>query len=180
MQKTSDKAVCSSVVALQGIFAKIEKAATESNRSFSDITLVVVSKKFDVPEILPLLQAGHRHFGENRVQEAQAKWSALRFDFPDIKLHLIGPLQSNKAAEAVQFFDVIETVDREKIAVILAQEISKQNRCPQLYVQVNTGREPQKALNVHPSCRRKSWATFCAFGTNWTRGKSNTLFYGHV
>src|SRR5690606_17433384 len=89
--------------------------------------------------------AGHRIFGENRVQEAQAKWPALREEFVDVELHLIGPLQSNKAADAVALFDVIETVDREKIAAELARQMRRQGRSVRLYVQVNTGLEPQKA-----------------------------------
>jgi pyridoxal phosphate enzyme (YggS family) len=93
----------------------------------------------------PVIGAGQRVFGENRVQEAQAKWPALKAEFPDIDLHLIGPLQSNKAREAVELFDVIETVDREKIATELAKEMARQGRSPRLYIQVNTGSEPQKA-----------------------------------
>ncbi len=93
----------------------------------------------------PVIEAGQRVFGENRVQEAQMKWPYLRSDFPDIELHLIGPLQSNKTQEAVALFDVIETVDREKIAAASSLEMKKQNRFPRLYVQVNTGSEPQKA-----------------------------------
>jgi pyridoxal phosphate enzyme (YggS family) len=97
-----------------------------------------------------LLDAGHRVFGENRVQEAQGKWPELRRSIPDIELHLIGPLQSNKAKEAVALFDVIESVDREKIAAALAAEMKRQQKSPKLYVQVNTGLEPQKA-GVAPS-----------------------------
>ena len=92
-----------------------------------------------------MLAAGQRVFGENRVQEAQAKWPGLREEFPGVELHLIGPLQSNKAKEAVALFDVIETVDRDKIAAELAKETRKQGRSPKLYVEVNTGSEPQKA-----------------------------------
>jgi pyridoxal phosphate enzyme (YggS family) len=109
------------------------------------VTLVAVSKTFDADAIRPMLEAGQRVFGENRVQEAQAKWPALKAEFPDVELHLIGPLQSNKAKEAVALFDVVETVDREKIAAELAQEIRRQGKTPRLYVQVNTGSEPQKA-----------------------------------
>jgi len=121
------------------------ESAAISGRDFDAITLVVVSKTFDADEIRPVLEAGHRIFGENRVQEAQGKWPKLKTGFNDIELHLIGPLQSNKAADAVALFDVIHTVDREKIASALAGEMKKQNRKPVLFIQVNTGSEPQKA-----------------------------------
>lgn len=124
---------------------RIFQAAREAGRREQDIVLVAVSKTFGREDILPVIEAGQRVFGENRVQEAQAKWPALKRDFPDIELHLIGPLQSNKAKDAVALFDVIETVDREKIATALAAEMAKQGRRPRLYVQVNTGLEPQKA-----------------------------------
>lgn len=120
-------------------------ASGEAGRKADAVTLVAVSKTFSADDIRPVLEAGQRVFGENRVQEAEAKWPALRDDFQDIELHLIGPLQSNKAAEAVALFDVIETVDREKIAGALAAEMHRQNKTPKLYVQVNTGMEPQKA-----------------------------------
>ena len=109
------------------------------------VTLVAVSKTFGVEAIRPFLEAGQRVFGENRVQEAQAKWPGLRASYEGIELHLIGPLQSNKAREAVALFDVIETVDRDKIAVALKAEMQKQARQPRLLVQVNIGLEPQKA-----------------------------------
>jgi pyridoxal phosphate enzyme (YggS family) len=125
--------------------ARIAAAEQEARRQPGAVTLVAVSKTFDAADILPVLEAGQRVFGENRVQEAQAKWPALKEAFPDLELHLIGPLQSNKAKEAVALFDVIETVDREKIACELAREIARQGRAPRLYVQVNTGSEPQKA-----------------------------------
>lgn len=125
--------------------AKITAAEREAGRQAGAVTLVAVSKTFDATDISPVIEAGQRIFGENRVQEAQAKWPALKEAFPDIELHLIGPLQSNKAKEAVALFDVIETVDREKIAAELAKEIARQGRSPRLYVQVNTGSEPQKA-----------------------------------
>ncbi|CCV04670.1 conserved hypothetical protein [Mesorhizobium metallidurans STM 2683] len=125
--------------------AKIAAAEREAGRDAGVVTLVAVSKTFDAADIRPVIEAGQRIFGENRVQEAQAKWPALKAAFPDIELHLIGPLQSNKAREAVALFDVIETVDREKIAAELTKEISRQGREPKLYVQVNTGSEPQKA-----------------------------------
>ncbi|RZS82306.1 hypothetical protein EV217_3124 [Phyllobacterium myrsinacearum] len=123
----------------------IAKAEAETNRREGSVTLVAVSKTFDAAEIRPVLDAGQRVFGENRVQEAQSKWPGLREDYTGIELHLIGPLQSNKSEDAVALFDVIETVDREKIAAALAGEMKKQNRFPKLYVQVNTGSEPQKA-----------------------------------
>ncbi|RWM74105.1 MULTISPECIES: YggS family pyridoxal phosphate-dependent enzyme [Mesorhizobium] len=125
--------------------AKITAAEREAGRQAGAVTLVAVSKTFDAADISPVIEAGQRIFGENRVQEAQAKWPALKEAFPDIELRLIGPLQSNKAKEAVALFDVIETVDREKIAAELAKEIARQGRSPRLYVQVNTGSEPQKA-----------------------------------
>ncbi|WP_421915735.1 YggS family pyridoxal phosphate-dependent enzyme [Mesorhizobium sp.] len=125
--------------------ARIAAAEQEAGRETGAVTLVAVSKTFDAPDIQPVIEAGQRVFGENRVQEAQGKWPALKQAFPDIELHLIGPLQSNKAKEAVALFDVIETVDREKIAAELAREMARQDRAPRLYVQVNTGSEPQKA-----------------------------------
>lgn len=133
------------VANLHKILAAMDAAATLAGRESGKTVLVAVSKTFDAEAILPVLEAGHRVFGENRVQEAAAKWPALRARFPDLELHLIGPLQSNKAGEAVALFDVIETVDREKIASALASEMNRQGRRPKLLVQVNTGREPQKA-----------------------------------
>ena len=117
----------------------------DAARAGGDVTLVCVSKTFEAEAILPALAAGERVFGENRVQEAQGKWPALRERFSDVELHLIGPLQSNKAEDAVAAFDVIETVDRAKIAVALAKAIQKAGKHPRLFVQVNTGAEPQKA-----------------------------------
>lgn len=130
---------------LEAVKSRIAEAEREAKRPAGSVALVAVSKTFDADAIRPVLEAGQRVFGENRVQEAQGKWPALREDFPDIELHLIGPLQSNKAKEAVALFDVIETVDREKIAAELAKEIAKQGKAPKLYVQVNTGLEEQKA-----------------------------------
>jgi PLP dependent protein len=111
----------------------------------STVKLVAVSKTYFAPDIRPILQAGQRAFGENRVQEANDKWPQLQSEYAGVELHLIGPLQSNKAAEAVALFDVIQTVDRMKIAVALAKEGQKQGRALRYYVQVNTGLEPQKA-----------------------------------
>ncbi|WP_247997267.1 YggS family pyridoxal phosphate-dependent enzyme [Brucella tritici] len=133
------------VTNLNTVKAAIATAEEEAQRDKGSVTLVAVSKTFDAEEIRPALDAGQRVFGENRVQEAQAKWPGLREDYSGIELHLIGPLQSNKAADSVALFDVIETVDREKIAAALASEIKKQNKAPKLYVQVNTGLEEQKA-----------------------------------
>lgn len=132
------------VARLAEVRAKITRARENAGRSDA-VTLVAVSKTFEAEAIRPVLDAGQHVFGENRVQEAQGKWPALREAFPDLELHLIGPLQSNKAKEAVALFDVIETVDREKIAAELAKEMEKQGRRPRLYVQVNTGLEDQKA-----------------------------------
>ncbi|MHA6685768.1 YggS family pyridoxal phosphate-dependent enzyme [Mesorhizobium sp. A556] len=130
---------------LAGVKAKIAAAERAAKRESGSVTLVAVSKTFDADAVRPVIEAGQRVFGENRVQEAQGKWPALSEEFPDIELHLIGPLQSNKAKEAVALFDAIETVDREKIAAELAKEMAKQGRVLKLYVQVNTGSEPQKA-----------------------------------
>jgi len=107
--------------------------------------IVAVSKNHAAEKIIPLLESGHRIFGENRVQEAHAKWPGLKQKYPGIELHLIGPLQTNKAREALEIFDVIETVDREKIAKVLSAELKKINREIDFLVQVNTGEEPQKA-----------------------------------
>lgn len=108
-------------------------------------TLVAVSKTYGADHIRPLLAAGQRVFGENRVQEAMAKWPELRADYPDVALHLIGPLQTNKVREAVTFFDVIETVDRPRLAEALAKEMARAGRRPDCLVEVNIGSEPQKA-----------------------------------
>jgi pyridoxal phosphate enzyme (YggS family) len=130
---------------LDTVRARIGAAAGEAKRENDVVTLVAVSKTFDDSHIRPVIEAGQRVFGENRVQEAQAKWPALKADYPGIELHLIGPLQTNKAKEAVALFDCIETVDRPKLARILASEMEKQNRKLRLFIQVNTGEEPQKA-----------------------------------
>jgi pyridoxal phosphate enzyme (YggS family) len=148
-RETASKRTCltmsTAVEHLLAVRKAIVKAEQEANRSENSVTLVAVSKTFEADEIRPVLDAGQRIFGENRVQEAQSKWPGLRGDYAGIELHLIGPLQSNKSEDAVALFDVIETVDREKIAAALAAEMKKQNRFPKLYVQVNTGAEPQKA-----------------------------------
>lgn len=131
-----------SVSRLAAVKAAIAAAAPKGRQP---AVLVAVSKTFAADDIRPVLKAGQRVFGENRVQEAEAKWPGLKAEFPGVELHLIGPLQSNKAADAVALFDVIQTVDREKIAAELAREMKKQGRAPKLFVQVNTGLEPQKA-----------------------------------
>lgn len=135
----------SAVENLAEVRSRIAVAGKTAGRTPGSVSLVAVSKTFGPDAIRPAIEAGQRVFGENRVQEAQGKWPALKAEFPDIELHLIGPLQSNKARDAVALFDVIETVDREKIAAELAKEIARQDRRPKLYVQVNTGLEPQKA-----------------------------------
>ena len=123
----------------------IARAEADAGRPAGAVTLVAVSKTFDAAAIEPVLAAGQRIFGENRVQEAQGKWPALKEQWSGIELHLIGPLQSNKAREAVALFDVIHTVDRPSIVEALAKEMARQGRFPRLLVQVNTGEEPQKA-----------------------------------
>ncbi|RVJ06293.1 YggS family pyridoxal phosphate-dependent enzyme [Sinorhizobium meliloti] len=130
---------------LNEVLSRIRASEKSANRPGNTVSLVAVSKTFDAETIRPVIEAGQRVFGENRVQEAQAKWPALKRETPDIELHLIGPLQSNKAADAVALFDVIETIDREKIARAVAAEMKRQGRDIRLYVQVNTGLEPQKA-----------------------------------
>lgn len=130
---------------LSKIKEELEKALCNAGRATDAVAVTAVSKQHDAARILPVLRAGHRIFGENRVQEAAAKWPQLRQQYPDLELRLVGPLQSNKAAEAVALFDAIETVDRPKIAAALAREISAQSRRLRLLVQVNTGEEPQKA-----------------------------------
>lgn len=130
---------------LEAVKEELKSALVEAGRGAESVTVVAVSKTHGEDRMLPVLEAGHRHFGENRVQEAQMKWPALKDRFPDIELHLIGPLQSNKAGDAVALFDVIETIDRPKIAKAIAAAIEKQGRRPALLVQVNTGEEPQKA-----------------------------------
>jgi pyridoxal phosphate enzyme (YggS family) len=127
------------------VLARIETVACEAGRGPAGIQLVAVTKTFGAEDILPVIEAGHRVFGENRVQEAKGKWPPLRERFSDMELHLIGPLQSNKAREAVALFDVIQTVDRPKIADALAEEMGRAGRKLKLFIQVNTGEEAQKA-----------------------------------
>jgi len=125
--------------------AKVQADINAAAQSGSEPVLIAVSKTFDEKHIEPVLRAGQRHFGENRVQESLRKWPQLKEKYPDSVLHLIGPLQSNKAGDAVRLFDVIHTVDREKIAKVLADEMARQDRHLPVYVQVNTGQEVQKA-----------------------------------
>jgi pyridoxal phosphate enzyme (YggS family) len=127
------------------ILNRVAKAAHASGRDPASVSLTAVSKEQPWERIAPVLDAGCRRFGENRVQEAQRRWAERRTDHPDLELRLIGPLQSNKAEDAVALFDVIETVDREKIARALADAAQKLGRGPRFYVQVNTGEESQKA-----------------------------------
>jgi len=130
--------------ALKEITGKIEKAARIADRKPSDITLIAVSKTRSSDDIRPLLEAGHRVFGENRVQEAADKWPALKADYPDSELHMIGQLQSNKAAEAVALFDYIHSLDRPSLLKALAKEMDQQDRRIPCFVQVNIGEEAQK------------------------------------
>jgi pyridoxal phosphate enzyme (YggS family) len=131
-----------SAAAYLDVVARIGRAAQAAGRTAADVTLVAVSKTQPWDAVAPVLAAGQTIFGENRVQEAMERWEGRT---EGLTLHLIGPLQSNKAKEAVAFFDVIETLDRDKLARVLAEEIQRQGRGPRLYVQVNTGEEPQKA-----------------------------------
>ncbi|HEX8663916.1 MAG TPA: YggS family pyridoxal phosphate-dependent enzyme [Beijerinckiaceae bacterium] len=129
---------------LRDVRAEITHAAKDFGRDPASITLVAVSKTFSADAIEPVLAAGQRVFGENYVQEAARKWPALRERYPGIELHMIGPLQSNKARDAVRLFDAIHTLDRDSLAKELAKEIARAGRAPRLFVQVNTGEEPQK------------------------------------
>jgi len=135
----------SSTSGLETVRAEIARACKDAGRDPASVTLVAVSKTFPAYAIEPVIAAGQRVFGENRVQEAKAKWPALMEQHAGIELHLIGPLQSNKAKEAVALFDAIHSVDRESLCEALAKEIEKQGKAPTLFVQVNTGAEPQKA-----------------------------------
>ena len=131
--------------ALAQVEAEIARACAEADRDRASVTLIAVSKTFGADSIVPIIGAGQRVFGENRVQEARAKWPALMAAYPDIVLHLIGPLQSNKAREAVALFHAIHSVDRPSICQALAKEIESHKKHPELFVQINTGEEPQKA-----------------------------------
>lgn len=149
----------SAVDRLKRVNDEIATAAKAAGRNAEGIELVAVSKTFEAGAIRPVIEAGQRIFGENRVQEAERKWPPLRAEFPDVKLHLIGPLQSNKAKETVAFFDAIHTIDREKIARSVAGEMTAQGRNLELFVQVNTGEEPQKA-GIMPADAR-AFVAFC-------------------
>ena len=127
------------------VMTRIAAAASRAGRHKDDVTLVAVSKTFGSQDIEPVLTIPHRTFGENRVQESYGKWPELKSKYPDTVLHLIGPLQTNKTREAIELFDCIETLDREKLARTLAKEIQATGNSPELFVQVNTGLEPQKA-----------------------------------
>ncbi|WP_321334343.1 YggS family pyridoxal phosphate-dependent enzyme [Breoghania sp.] len=130
---------------LDHIRDQIATVERETGRAPGAVTLIAVSKTFDAPDIEPVIAAGQRIFGENRVQEAQGKWPALKEACPEIELHLIGPLQSNKTREAVALFDAIHTIDRDKIARTVKAEMEAQGRDLKLFIQINTGNEPQKA-----------------------------------
>jgi PLP dependent protein len=130
---------------LDGVRAAIERAAAANGREAANITLIAVSKGHSEERIGPVLEAGHRIFGESRVQEAKTKWPALRRQFSDVELHLIGPLQTNKVREALALFDAIHALDRESLAATLAKEIARAGRQPKLFVEVNTGKEASKA-----------------------------------
>ncbi len=132
------------VTRLEAIRASVARAARDFGRKPQSVTLIAVSKTKPAEQIAEVLEAGQRVFGENYVQEAKAKWPALKARFPDAELHMIGPLQSNKAREAVELFDAIHSLDRESLAKELAREIARAGRAPRLFVQVNTGEEPQK------------------------------------
>lgn len=130
---------------LAAVEEAVARACKEARRDRASVTLVAVSKTFDADAIEPVILAGQRVFGENRVQEAKAKWPGLIPAYPGLSLHLIGPLQSNKTKEAVALFDAIHSVDRASLCEALAKEFRIQTRRPQLFVQLNTGEEPQKA-----------------------------------
>jgi hypothetical protein len=129
---------------LEEVRSRVARAAVLARRRPEEVSLVAVSKTHGADAIRPLLAAGHRVFGENRVQEAEEKWPGLRAEFPDVALHLIGRLQSNKAGEAVALFDAIHSVDRSSLVVALAAAMTKAGRRPDCFVQVNLGEEPQK------------------------------------
>jgi PLP dependent protein len=147
---------------LAAVEQEIARACKDAHRERASVTLIAVSKTFAADAIAPVIAAGQHIFGENRVQEAKAKWPGLMAAYPGTALHLIGPLQSNKAKEAVALFDAIHSVDRPSICEALAKEIRSRGKCPELFVQLNTGEEPQKA-GVAPgdadgfiaSCREK-------------------------
>jgi pyridoxal phosphate enzyme (YggS family) len=162
ISERAPRQITDSTSGLSAVEQEIARACKDARRERSSVTLVAVSKTFSADVIVPVIDAGQRVFGENRVQEAKAKWPGLISAYPGIALHLIGPLQSNKARDAVALFDAIHSVDRPSLCEALARELSSQKRRPQLFVQLNTGEEPQKA-GVSPadadsfiaSCRDK-------------------------
>jgi len=141
----ASQATADPVANLRQVRSLIDRAAGDFGRDPADVRLVCVTKTVAPERIRPVIEAGERIFGENRVQEAHGKWPALKADYPDLELHLIGALQTNKAREAVALFEAIETLDRPSLAKVLAAEIQRAGRAPKLFVQVNTGAEPQKA-----------------------------------
>ena len=143
--ETSPVTLPSSLDALAAVEREVAAACAQARRDRASVSLIAVSKTFAAEDIVPVITAGQRVFGENRVQEAKSKWPGLMADYPGLALHLIGPLQSNKAREAVALFDAIHSVDRPSICEALAKEIVAQDRRPDLFVQINTGEEPQKA-----------------------------------
>ena len=140
-QSTLETPTESPLAQVQG---RIARAAALAGRNADDVTLIAISKTHDADAILPLLEQGQRHFGENRVQEAQAKWPDLRARYPDVTLHLVGQLQSNKAAEAVALFDVIHSLDRPSLVAALGKAMTAAGRRVPCFIQVNIGAEPQK------------------------------------
>lgn len=130
---------------LADIRRRIARATREAGRAADSVSLVAISKTFDAPAIRPIIAEGQRIFGENRVQEAQGKWPSLRAEHPHLALHLVGPLQSNKTKDALALFDAIHSLDRESLCAALAKEIQRLGRAPLIFVQINTGAEPQKA-----------------------------------
>ena len=132
-------------MSLEDVRERVDAAAREAGRDPADVALIAVSKVQPEARVRAVLDAGHRLFGENRVQEALERWTPLRERHDDLVLHLIGPLQTNKARQAVEFFDAIQSLDRPKLAAKLADAIAATGNCPELFVQVNTGEEPQKA-----------------------------------
>ena len=145
MNQAQDHTEAGAPARLKALRADIAEACARARRDPAAVTLVAVSKTFGAAAIAPVLAAGQRVFGENRVQEAMAKWPALRAQYPATELHLVGPLQSNKAKEAVGLFDAIHSVDRPSLCEALAREIARQGRTPLLFVEINTGGEPQKS-----------------------------------
>ncbi|MCZ6606169.1 MAG: YggS family pyridoxal phosphate-dependent enzyme, partial [Alphaproteobacteria bacterium] len=135
---------------LAAVKARIADAAEAAGRSPDEVTLVAVGKAHPAGHVRRALEAGHRVFGENRVDEAEAKWPELRAAYPDVRLHLIGPLQRNKVRRALDLFDAIESVDRPRLARALAEEMERSGHRPDCFIQVNTGEEPQKS-GIHPA-----------------------------